>query len=142
MFNRPLNSITENCTFEMRSDVQTGGDRTLRRFFDDWPRSDSVGNSVASATNLSILMPENPPSDFSLKLGTGDGDEPTTLAGSGLRDGPQLNWGGVWESNRVAPMGGPLAEALRSSGPISSPTSVLHRRPRSSASEASHEYQL
>ncbi|KAL3628338.1 hypothetical protein CASFOL_027384 [Castilleja foliolosa] len=143
---RPLNSIDETkcSSYEGPNDGQTGGNRTLRRFFDDWPRSlheadnNASSSSVASPTNLSISMPENPSSDFSLKLGTGDGDESETHIASGQRD-HRMNWGMGWEGNRVAPMGGPLAEALRSSMSTSSPKSVLlHQLTRSSASEASY----
>lgn len=102
------------------------GHKTLR-FFDDWPKSlhetNDGASSVASATNLSISMPENPSSDFSLKLGTGDGGETSE------RDKPPLNWGMTWGAN-PASMGGPLAEVLRSSTSSSSPTSVLHRNTR------------
>ncbi|KAI3447490.1 hypothetical protein Pfo_004155 [Paulownia fortunei] len=139
---RPSDSIIETKgPFEAQNDGQPSG-RTLRRFFDDWPKplheSDNAANSVASATNLSISMPGNPSSDFSLKLGTGNGDEPSTQVVNSERDKPQLNWGMTWETNPVAPMGGPLAEALRSSTSSSSPTSVLHRLPRGPASEASY----
>ncbi|KAI3471846.1 hypothetical protein Pfo_028499 [Paulownia fortunei] len=141
---RPMDSsiIETKCPFDAQNDGQTGGGRTLGHFFDDWPRqlheTDNAANSVASPTNLSISMPGNPSSDFSLKLGTGNGDESRAQVASGERDRPQLNWGMTWEANRVAPMGGPLAEALRSSTSTSSPTSVLHRLPRISASEASY----
>ncbi|KAL8516870.1 hypothetical protein ACS0TY_015214 [Phlomoides rotata] len=132
---RPLDSINETkCTFESQNDGHTDGGRTLRRFFDDWPRS---LHETDNATSLSISTPG---SDFSLKLGTGNGNgNGDESKSSGERDRPQLNWGmGAWENNRVAPMGGPLAEALRSSVSTSSPTSVLHRLARSSASENSY----
>ncbi|KAK4419340.1 Growth-regulating factor 3 [Sesamum alatum] len=135
---RPLDSIVETkCPFEAQNDGQGGGGcgRTLRHFFDDWPKSLHETES-ASATNLSISMPGNPSSDFSLKLGTGNGDESRVV--SGERERPQLNWATAWETSRVAPMGGPLAEALRSSTSTSSPTSVLHRLQKSSASETSY----
>lgn len=129
-FCRPLDSINETkCTFES---TQNDGGRTLRRFFDDWPRS---LHETDNATNLSISTPG---SDFSLKLGTGTGNADHSKSSTAERDRPQLNWGMPWESNRVAPMGGPLAEALRSSVSTSSPTSVLHRLARSSASENSY----
>ncbi|KAK4478716.1 hypothetical protein RD792_014214 [Penstemon davidsonii] len=125
--------------FKVQNDTQLGGGRTLRPFFDDWPRSlhesNNNINSVTSATNLSISMPGNhPTSDFSLKLGTGHEVEPRAQIMRGESERRQLNWG----TNLVAPMGGPLAEALRSSTPRSSPTSVLHRLPRGSASDASY----
>ncbi|KAK8303036.1 hypothetical protein V6Z11_D04G125100 [Gossypium hirsutum] len=62
---------------------------------------------MSSATCLSISMPGNSSSDVSLKLSTGKGD--------------QLNWAAGWASNQVASMGGPLAEALRSSMSNSQP---------------------
>ncbi|CAI9760619.1 unnamed protein product [Fraxinus pennsylvanica] len=118
--------------------------RTLRHFFDDWPRSlqetDNATSSMASATNLSISMGTgNPSSDFSLKLSTGDDvDDSQRRVINGERERLQLNWGAPWGTNQVAPMGGPLAEALRSSTSNSSPTSVLHQLPRGSGSEASY----
>ncbi|KAK6139988.1 hypothetical protein DH2020_026262 [Rehmannia glutinosa] len=123
-------------SIEAQNDGRSDGGRTLRHFFDDWPRSlHETENAASSVTNLSISMPGNPSSDFSLKLGTGNGDE---LGGEVERERPQMNWGMTWETNRTAPMGGPLAEALRSSMTTSSPTSVLHRLTRSSASETSY----
>lgn len=128
---------------EMPEDVRSGG-RILRHFFDDWPRSiheqdntSSSASSLTSATSLSISVPENPSSDFSLKLSTGDGDELGAQEGNGERERLQLNWGMAWGSNPVASMGGPLAEALRSSrsNSNSSPTSVLHQLQRGSTSE-------
>ncbi|XP_051131608.1 growth-regulating factor 3-like [Andrographis paniculata] len=123
--------------FDTETEGQTASGRTLRHFFDDWPRSeDDAGGCSASATKLTMSMP----SDFSLKLGTGSVEDSRAQIASGERDGPRLNWGTPWEAtNRAAPMGGPLAEALRSSTSTSSPTSVLHRLPlKSSASETSY----
>ncbi|XP_022867103.1 growth-regulating factor 3-like isoform X1 [Olea europaea var. sylvestris] len=132
---RPSESIIETKgPFEAQDNVEPGG-RTLRRFFDDWPRSlqetDNATSSAASATNLSISMETgNPSSDFSLKLSTGyDGDDSGPQVINGPRDRLQLNWAAPWGTNQVAPMGGPLAEALRSSTSNSSPTSVLHQLP-------------
>ncbi|KMT06321.1 hypothetical protein BVRB_7g160040 isoform A [Beta vulgaris subsp. vulgaris] len=118
------------------------GSRVLMHLFDDWPRSEnSQGNDISSSTSLSISTSGNPSSDF-LRLSTGNGDE------LGLRDGnrngneereraQQLSWSaGGWGANPVASMGGPLAEALRSSS-NSSPTSVLHQLPRCSAPDTS-----
>ncbi|KAJ9181425.1 hypothetical protein P3X46_009557 [Hevea brasiliensis] len=116
----------------------------LRHFFDDWPRSlqqpDTAGSNASpmnSATCLSISMSGNSSSDVSLKLSTGNGEE---SAGNGRneREHPQVNWTGGWGTTQVASMGGPLAEALRSSTSNSSPTSVLHQLPRGSASETSY----
>ncbi|KAK4481159.1 hypothetical protein RD792_012040 [Penstemon davidsonii] len=132
---RPSDIIETKGPFEGRNDSQSDGTRTLRRFFDDWPRS---LNETDSETNLSISMPGNPSSDFSLKLGTSNGDESSAQVMSGERERPRLNWGATWETNPMAPMGGPLAEALRSSTAQSSPTSVLHRLPRGLVSEASY----
>ncbi|XP_010242635.1 PREDICTED: growth-regulating factor 3-like [Nelumbo nucifera] len=116
--------------------------RILRHFFDDWPRSQPEPNSVGcntspttSTTCLSISIPGNASSDFSLKLSTGNGDEPGSRSDGGDRH--QMNWASGWGTHPVASMGGPLAEALRSSTSNSSPTSVLHELPRASASETS-----
>ncbi|KAI4349003.1 hypothetical protein L6164_009662 [Bauhinia variegata] len=145
-------SLTKNenkSPFESQENV--GGDgrsdgHILRHFFDDWPRSlqeSDVGKSYASssinsATCLSISMPGNTSSDVSLKLSTGNEDNPCPRTGNVDTEQPQLNWGAAWTSaNQVASMGGPLAEALRSSTSTSSPTSVLHQLPRGSVSETS-----
>lgn len=121
----------------------------LRHFFDDWPRSlqepdnaESNASSINSATCLSISMPgkASSSSDVSLKLSTGDDvEDPCPRNGNVGPHHLQLNWAGGWatSANHVASMGGPLAEALRSSITTSSPTSVLHQLPRSSASETS-----
>ena len=85
-------------------------------------------------------MPGNTSSDVSLKLATGNGSQETCPRNENVGPAqPQLNWGGWNSSNQVASMGGPLAEALRSSSTsTSSPTSVLHHQlARGSASEAS-----
>ncbi|XP_027072582.1 growth-regulating factor 4 isoform X2 [Coffea arabica] len=135
----------------VRSQDDVHGDDTrssgqiLRHFFDDWPRSlqesdDGGSNGTSATTNLSISVSGNPTtSDFSLKLSTGDGDD-TTDAENVEWERSQSNWGvtGAWGANQVAPMGGPLAEALRSSTSNSSPTSVLHQLQRRSASETSY----
>ncbi|KAK4392089.1 Growth-regulating factor 3 [Sesamum angolense] len=138
---RPSDFTETKAPFEAHHNGQHSG-RMLRRFIDDWPKpldeTETAANSVASATNLSISMPGNPSSDFSLKLGTGNGDEASAQVLSGERVKPQLNWSTAWGTNPTAPMGGPLAEALRSSIPNSSPTSVLHRLPRGLTSEASY----
>ncbi|KAK7244951.1 hypothetical protein RIF29_39780 [Crotalaria pallida] len=129
-------------------DGRSGGGHMLRHFFDDWPRSlqqsdDTENNAgrVNSATCLTISMSENTSSsDVSLKLSTGYGEEPCPRNGNVDPEAEQLqlNWAGGWTStNQVASMGGPLAEALRSSTTTSSPTSVLHQLPRGSASETS-----
>ncbi|PIN00045.1 hypothetical protein CDL12_27451 [Handroanthus impetiginosus] len=131
---RPLDSIDETkYPYGAQNDGPTNSDRTLRHFFNDWPKS---LQETDDATNLSISMPENPSSDF-LKLGTGNGDEFRAQIASDERERIQPIWGTTWDAARVAPVGGPLAEALRSSTTTTSPTSVLHRLTRSSASEAS-----
>lgn len=118
---------------EAQNDSKPSG-QILRHFFDDWPRQQLEENenatSMASATSLSISMPGNSSSDVSLKLSTGDRHN----SGTGVHNVERSMWG----STQVAPMGGPLAEALRSSMSSSSPTSVLHHLPRGSTSEASY----
>ncbi|KAI3899018.1 hypothetical protein MKW92_017740 [Papaver armeniacum] len=126
--------------------------QVLRHFFDDWPRSNQksnggVGNNSSPATSttcLSISTPgnNNPSSDFSLKLSTGNFDERDQgreMNGGGA-ERRQMNWGGGWGTHQMSSMGGgPLAEALRSSSITnsSSPTSVLHELRRGSISETS-----
>lgn len=135
-----------------REDSNRSDGHILRHFFDDWPRSlqdggggggssrDNAGgnaSSMNSSTSLSISMPGNASSDVSLKLATGNVDEPSPISDRNAeRDHLQMNsWGaGGWSQH----MGGPLAEALRSSTSHSSPTSVLHQLPRGSASETSY----
>ncbi|MCL7044734.1 hypothetical protein MKW94_008391 [Papaver nudicaule] len=120
--------------------------QVLRHFFDDWPRSNQKSNGVGnnssqttSTTCLSISTPGNPSSDFSLKLSTGNADERDGREMNGGPERRQMNWGGGWGANQVSSMGGPLAEALRSSITTnsSSPTSVLHELRRGSISETS-----
>jgi hypothetical protein len=129
--------------FEAQSEASADGKsdgHILRHFFDDWPRSslqesDNTGSNASPC--LSISMLENSPSDVSLKLSTGNGDEPGSRDSNAEPGQQQLNWAGGWATNQVASMGGPLAEALRSSTSNSSPTSVLHQLPRGHATEAS-----
>uniref|UniRef100_A0A7N1A4L1 Growth-regulating factor n=1 Tax=Kalanchoe fedtschenkoi TaxID=63787 RepID=A0A7N1A4L1_KALFE len=92
--------------------------RVLRRFFDDWPRpmaeSGAGGTHIdlmGSSASLSMSTQENSASDVSLKLSTGSGSEEA----SAERDRTQLNWMAQWGQHQAGPMGGPLAEALRSS---------------------------
>ncbi|KAL7247875.1 hypothetical protein ACSBR2_002725 [Camellia fascicularis] len=147
---RPSESKPENklSLFETQNEVSgdgKSGGRVLRCFFDDWPRSlqqpSNAGTNaspVTSSTCLSISTPNDPPpSDFSLKLSTGNGDDrPGHQEVSVERERLQLNWAASWGTNPVAPMGGPLAEALRSStASNSSPTSVLHQLQRGTTSE-------
>lgn len=126
---------------EVSGDGKSDG-HILRHFFDDWPRSlqesENGGNNrspINSATSLSISIPGNSSSDVSLKLSTGDGDEPGHPEAHSDREQPQSGWAAGWASNPMASIGGPLAEALRSSNSNSSPTSVLHQLPRGSAAE-------
>ncbi|CAA0829676.1 Growth-regulating factor 4 [Striga hermonthica] len=138
--------------FDPQPDGHSTG-RTLRHFFDDWPKPlhESDNASTYSATNLSISMPENSSSDFSLTLGTtGIGDASSSQVNGGQRENninnndskphQVMSWGMAWENIPVSAMGGPLAEALRLSAnnSSSSPTSVLHRLPRGAVSEASY----
>ncbi|XP_021865891.2 growth-regulating factor 3 isoform X2 [Spinacia oleracea] len=110
--------------------------KVLMQFFDDWPRSDNgEGNTITSSSGLSISTT----SDF-LRLSTGNGDELGRMDGNENQErerGNRLSWGADgWGTNPVTSMGGPLAEALRSSS-NSSPTSVLHQLPRCSATDTS-----
>ncbi|KAM1078949.1 hypothetical protein EV2_014251 [Malus domestica] len=134
--------------FESRGEFSASAksdSHVLRPFFDDWPGKlqelDNAGSrpiSMNSATSLSISIRGNTSSDVSLKLSTGNGVEPGHQDSHAERGQPQLNWPAGWATNQMASMGGPLAEALRSSSNSnSSPTSVLHRLPRGSASETS-----
>ncbi|KAK4345781.1 hypothetical protein RND71_035957 [Anisodus tanguticus] len=96
-------------------------------------QKDVSGDGDNAATSLSISMPGgggNPSSDFSLKLSTGNDYD----------SGPQVSnvERSTWGTSHQASMGGPLAEALRSSMTNSSPTSVLHQLARGSTSEASY----
>ncbi|KAJ6699298.1 GROWTH-REGULATING FACTOR 3 [Salix purpurea] len=121
----------------------------LWHFFDDWPRSvDESGNvnggsSMNSLTCLSVSMPGNSPaSDVSLKLSTGNNiaePEPEPAPAPTPRGNTSkwaaAGWGTNITNQAVASMGGPLAEALRSSTTNSSPTSVLHQLSRPTVSE-------
>ncbi|THU62790.1 hypothetical protein C4D60_Mb01t08850 [Musa balbisiana] len=122
----------------------------LQRFFDEWPRSQQESDDglnytshPASTTHLSMSLPGNPSSDFSLKLSTGNNGEkqrPEEGSSNGGEDGrvvrPSNNWSGWGHHGEEASMGGPLAEALRSAASTQSPTSVLHK-PNGSVSETS-----
>ncbi|KAJ6407588.1 hypothetical protein OIU84_010969 [Salix udensis] len=117
----------------------------LWHFFDDWPRSvDESGNvnggsSMNSLTCLSVSMPGNSPaSDVSLKLSTGNNiaePEPEPTPRGNTSKWAAAGWGTNITNQAVASMGGPLAEALRSSTTNSSPTSVLHQLSRPTVSE-------
>ncbi|XP_004249453.2 growth-regulating factor 3 [Solanum lycopersicum] len=115
-------------------DGKSSSGQILRHFFDDWPRQ-QLQEGDNAATSLSISMPGvggNPSSDFSLKLSTGNYYD----SGTQVSNVERSTWG--TSHHHVASMGGPLAEALRSSTTNSSPTSVLHQLARGSASEASY----
>ncbi|KAL0896903.1 hypothetical protein Bca101_080864 [Brassica carinata] len=106
------------------------GGHTLRHFFDDWPRSEADNSSspMTSATCLSISMPGNSSSDVSLKLSTGNEEEEARTHNNNGRDQQNMSswWSGGGSHHNNHHMGGPLAEALRSSS-STSPTSVLHQ---------------
>ncbi|KAK4725144.1 hypothetical protein R3W88_027923 [Solanum pinnatisectum] len=126
---------------QVQKDLSIGDDgksssgQILRHFFDDWPRQQQLQEGDNAATSLSISMPGgggNPSSDFSLKLSTGNDYD----SGTQVSNVERSTWG--TSHHQVASMGGPLAEALRSSTTNSSPTSVLHQLARGSTSEASY----
>ncbi|KAL3326892.1 hypothetical protein AABB24_037546 [Solanum stoloniferum] len=126
---------------QVQNDLSIGDDgksssgQILRHFFDDWPRQQQLQEGDNAATSLSISMPGgggNPSSDFSLKLSTGNDYD----SGTQVSNVERSTWG--TSHHQVASMGGPLAEALRSSTTNSSPTSVLHQLARGSTSEASY----
>ncbi|XP_041028826.1 growth-regulating factor 3-like [Juglans microcarpa x Juglans regia] len=134
--------------FEAQNEESADGksDRhILRPFFDDWPRSlrqyDNAGSNaspVNSATGLSISTPGNSSSDVSLKLSTGVLEEPGSRDGNAEPEQVHMDWASAgWATNHVTFMGGPLAEAFRSSTSNSLTTSVLHPLPRVSAPQAS-----
>lgn len=128
---RSSESTKKGPPLEAQKDVSGG--QILRHFFDDWPRQ-QLQEGDNAATSLSISMPGgggNPSSDFSLKLSTGNDYD----SGTQVSNIDRTTWG---TSHQVASMGGPLAEALRSSTTNSSPTSVLHQLARGSTSEASY----
>ncbi|WOG98329.1 hypothetical protein DCAR_0417670 [Daucus carota subsp. sativus] len=113
------------------SEADKSDSQTLRHFFDDWPRAiqepRNTMHNASVGTSLSISVPgKTPTSDVSLKLFPCIGEEAESGSGegNGEREGSQLHWGTTWGGNQ---MGGPLAEALRSSSSTSSPLSVLHQ---------------
>ncbi|RRT44396.1 hypothetical protein B296_00053462 [Ensete ventricosum] len=133
------------CLQELRDNKAEG--YVLQKFFDEWPKSQQEANGTvnytshpASSTHLSISIPGNLSSDFSLKLSTGnDAKKPRHASNNGGANGQLVcsgnNWSG-WGHHGEASMGGPLAEVLRSSASTHSPTSVLHK-PNGSVSETS-----
>ncbi|XP_071704725.1 growth-regulating factor 3-like [Rutidosis leptorrhynchoides] len=132
--NQRLTNISEN-------DNRSSSGRVLRPFFDDWPRT--VQEHEMLATSLSISVPGDTPSDFSLKLSTGNNE--TGQRGEqiiGERERGPSNWGMLWGTHHAGSMGGPLAEALRSSSTsnTSSPTSVLHQLQRGSTTTSETSY--
>ncbi|KAI7752956.1 hypothetical protein M8C21_026697 [Ambrosia artemisiifolia] len=129
--NQRIPEISEN-------DIKPSSGRVLRPFFNDWPRT--VEEQEVLATSLSISVPGDVGSDFSLKLATGnDGGGHRGEEMNGDRERGPLNWGMLWGAHQAGSMGGPLAEALRSSSVSnsSSPTSVLHQLQRGSSTTAS-----
>lgn len=91
------------------------------------------------ATSLSISVPGDASSDFSLKLSTGNNDNVQREEEISEPERGPLNWGMLWGTHHAGSMGGPLAEALRSSSVSnsSSPTSVLHQLQRGSSTTTS-----
>lgn len=117
-------------THNHEEDNKSGG-RMLRHFFDDWPRTvqeqENPIDNASPGTSLSISVTGNSSSDISLKLSTGGNMNGTSPdEGHVKREPAHLNWVAPsgWGTNQ---MGGPLAEALRSSASTPSPTSVLHQ---------------
>ncbi|XP_047312226.1 growth-regulating factor 3-like [Impatiens glandulifera] len=106
-------------------ELKPAGDRVLRHFFDDWPRPPLHQTENSDDTGPVTLSTSTNVSDFSLKLATGHEDDTNNNT---ERDLNQLNWASGWRG--AGPMGGPLAEALRTSTTDSSPTSVLHHLAR------------
>ncbi|KAL9398997.1 hypothetical protein Peur_007958 [Populus x canadensis] len=99
----------------------------LWHFFDDWPRSVdesdnmNAGSSMNSLKCLSVSMPGNSPaSDVSLKLSTGNNiaeeePVPAPIPRGNTSNWAAAGWGTKITNQVVTSMGGPLAEALRSS---------------------------
>ncbi|XP_074559746.1 growth-regulating factor 3-like [Curcuma longa] len=106
---------------DLRDDKAEG--YVLQSFLDEWPKSQRENTDSINYTHLSISAPGNQSSDFSLKLSTGNPEKP---GGQDDKNGQPRNKGSGWVSYGQASMGGPLAEALRSSASTHSPTSVLH----------------
>ncbi|CAD5182943.1 unnamed protein product [Musa acuminata subsp. malaccensis] len=145
-------SFQSNCSNFFLKELQDSKPEgyVLQRFFDEWPRSQQESDDglnytshPPSTTHLSMSLPGNPSSDFSLKLSTGNNGEkqrPEEGSSNGGEDGrvvrPSNNWSGWGHHGEEASMGGPLAEALRSAASTQSPTSVLHK-PNGSVSETS-----
>ncbi|CAI9290713.1 unnamed protein product [Lactuca saligna] len=123
------------------NEEKSSGGRILRPFFNDWPRT--VQEQETLATSLSISVTGDAPSDFSLKLSTGNDETgPRGEEINGERERVPLNWGMQWGTHHVGSLGGPLAEALRSSSTsnTSSPTSVLHQLQRGSTTTSETSY--
>ncbi|KAL5717101.1 hypothetical protein ACHQM5_010172 [Ranunculus cassubicifolius] len=126
--------------------AESGPDgQLLRQFFDDWPRSNEDSSGVAdknggpsTTTGISISSTPSSDTEFSLKLSTGNVDETVYRdVNGGEEPSQQLDWGTGWSGHQASSMGGPLAEALRSSISNASPTSVLYELHRGTASETS-----
>ncbi|KAL1822521.1 hypothetical protein ACET3Z_009299 [Daucus carota] len=112
---------------ELSEDSKSSSSQVLRPFFDDWPRS--LQESESLGTSLSISVPGNPSSDVSLKLNSCGARGSPGPEGHVKREQLQSQWGSSsspWGTNQ---MGGPLAEALRSSSTtMSMATRVLHQQ--------------
>ncbi|KAI3707556.1 hypothetical protein L6452_26182 [Arctium lappa] len=141
--NQRMESTVDNkATYRLsENDNKSSDGRILRPFFDDWPRT--VHQQEMLATSLSISVQGDTPSDFSLKLSTGHGDTGSRgLESSREQERGRLSWGMQWGTHHAGSMGGPLAEALRSSSTSnsSSPTSVLHQLQRGSTTTSETSY--
>ncbi|XP_020240653.1 growth-regulating factor 3 [Cajanus cajan] len=124
-FNRPFIQLNQSSSwtknesknlFEKHDHVDgdgKSGGHVLRHFFDDWPKPENGESNSGRSNSGTCLSMGITSSDVSLKLSTGHGED----------------------TCHVASVGGPLAEALRSSTSTStsSPTSVLLQLPPNSA---------
>ncbi|KAL8195904.1 hypothetical protein R6Q57_025394, partial [Mikania cordata] len=133
-------STDDKGVYGSSNDTKPSGGRILRPFLNDWPRT--VEEQEVLATSLSISVPGDAASDFSLRLSTGNDDsgqpQPQEDINGERGHGPS-NWSMLWGTHHAGSMGGPLAEALRSSSGSnsSSPTSVLQQLQRGSSTTAS-----
>ncbi|XP_074375227.1 growth-regulating factor 4-like [Apium graveolens] len=100
-------------TSEMSENNKSSSNQVLRPLFDDWPRSQQESENLGAS--LSISVPGNQSSDVSLKLSTGGARGNAGPEGNVKREQPQLQWGSSTSSWGTNQMGGPLAEAFRSS---------------------------
>ncbi|KAK9734216.1 hypothetical protein RND81_04G123400 [Saponaria officinalis] len=113
----------KNSLFSTQHDSTSVDDKSnnkvLMHFFDDHPKTNANNLSSSTSLSMSTPIPENSTSDF-LRLSTGNAEELGRRDGSetGEQEGGRVSWTGTWGGNS---MGGPLAEAFRSSS-NSSPT--------------------